>query len=144
MSQIYSAYLGKFVKDDANVSASLVEVLKDQTLFDWQKQWIIATLMQSGQADNAAVKVVMSLLNDANRHDALRAVAAMFVGRFGDHDRRKALFEIYKSVSEYVQLAIYFSSRSWPSVERKNARDSWGGHSEVHKLMSKGLAGLSA
>ena len=144
MSQIYSAYLGKFVKDDTNVSAKLVEVLKDQTLFDWQKQWIIATLMQAGQADNEAVKVVMSLLNDANRHDALRAVAAMFVGRFGDHDRRKALFGIYKSVSEYVQLAIYFSSRSWPAVERKNARDSWGGHSEVHKLMSKGLAALNA
>lgn len=144
MSQIYSAYLGKFVKDNNDVRTELVEILKEQTLFDWQKQWIVATLMQANKADNDSVKVVMGLLNDANRHDALRAVAAMFVGRFGDHDRRKALFGIYKSVSEYVQLAIYFSSRTWPPVERKNARDSWGGHSEIHKMMSKGLAGLKA
>jgi hypothetical protein len=77
----------------------------------------------------------MSLLVDANRHDALRAAVAMFVGKYGDHDRRKALFGIYKT-------AIYFSSQSWPAVERKNARDSWGGHGQLHKLMSKGLAAL--
>lgn len=140
MTQIYAAYLGKFVKADEDVRDALVDALKDVTFFDWQKMWIIATLMQASEASNRAVKVAMSLLSDANRHDALRAVAAMFVGKFGDHDRRKALFGIYKSVSEYVQLAIYFSSRNWPAVERKNARDSWGGHGQLHKIMSKALA----
>jgi hypothetical protein len=140
MTQIYAAYLGKFVGDDKDIRQALVETLSDDTFFDWQKMWIVATLMQAGEASNEAVKGVMSLLSDANRHDGLRAVAAMFVGRFGDHGRRKSLFSIYKTVSEYVQLAIYFSSRSWPPVERKNARDSWGGHGQLHKLMSKGLA----
>jgi hypothetical protein len=140
MTQIYAAYLGKFVSDDEDIRQALVETLSDENFFDWQKMWIVATLMQADKARDEAVKVVMSLLSNANRHDGLRAVAAIFVGRFGDHDRRKALFGIYKTVSEYVQLAIYFSSRSWPAVERKNARDSWGGHGELHKLMSKGLA----
>ena len=142
MTQIYASYLGKFVKNDEDIRDALADALTDQTFFDWQKMWIVATLMQAGQASNPAIKIAMSLLMDANRHDALRAVAATFVGRYGDHDRRKALFGIYKTVSEYVQLAIYFSSRSWPAVERKNARDSWGGHGQLHKVMSKGLAAL--
>jgi hypothetical protein len=144
MTQIYAAYLGKFLNDEDDIRQALVETLSDDTFFDWQKMWIVATLMQASQASNQAVKVVMSLLTDATHHDALRAVAAMFVGKYGDHDRRKALFGIYKTVSEYVQLAIYFSSRNWPAVERKNARDSWGGHGQLHKLMSKGLTSLKA
>jgi hypothetical protein len=142
MTQIYAAYLGKFVKDDKAIRTALVDTLSDTTFFDWQKMWIMATLMQTTRASDETVKVVMSLLTNPSRHDALRAVAAMFVGRYGDHDRRKALFGIYSTVSEYVQLAIYFSSRGWPAVERKNARDSWGGHGQLHKLMSKGLAAL--
>jgi hypothetical protein len=142
MTQIYASYLGKFVKGDEEIQKALVEALNDDTLFDWQKMWIVATLMQARETSDKAVKIVMALLTDANHHDALRAVAAMFIGKYGDHDRRKALFGIYKAASEYVQLAIFFSSRNWPPVERKNARDSWGGHGQLHKLMSKGLAAL--
>lgn len=142
MAQIYAAYLGKFVASNEKVAQTLGEALNEDTYFDWQKMWMIATLMQAGSASKASIKNCVSLLNDANRHDGLQAVAAMFVGKFGDHDRRKALFQTYKSVSEYVQIAIYFSSRRWPSVERKNARDSWGGHGQLHKLMSKALAGV--
>lgn len=140
MTQIYAAYLGKFVAEDEDVCDVLTEALENDTFFDWQKMWIAATLMQAGSATKASIKNCVALLNDANRHDALRAVAAMYVGRYGDHDRRKALFQTYQNVSEYVQLAIYFSSRRWPAVERKNARDSWGGHGQLHKLMSKGFA----
>lgn len=140
MTQIYAAYLQKFVANSAPVREALVEALDDKTFFDWQQMWLLATLMQAGEASDRAIRVAMSLLMDANRHDALRAAAALFVGRYGGHDRRKALFGIYTSVSDYVQLAIYFSSRNWPAVERKNARDSWGGHGPLHKLMSKGLA----
>jgi Reverse transcriptase (RNA-dependent DNA polymerase) len=142
MTQIYASYLGKFVNQREEVREALLGALDNPTFFDWQKMWIIATLMQSEEASKQAVKSAMSILSDATRHDALRAVAAVFVGRYGDHDRRKALFGIYKNVSEYVQLAIYFSSRSWPAVERKNARDSWGGHGQLHKIMSKGLVAL--
>jgi Reverse transcriptase (RNA-dependent DNA polymerase) len=142
MTQIYAAYLGKFVNDDDAVRKALVEALDDPGFFDWQKMWIVATLMQAKKASDRAVKIAMSLLIDANHHDALRAVVAMFVGKYGDHDRRKALVGVYKTASEYVQLAIYFASRSWPTVERKTARSSWGGHGQLHKLMSEGLASL--
>jgi hypothetical protein len=79
-------------------------------------------------------------LRDAGRHDALRAVAAIFVGRYGDSFRRKALQAMYPTVSSYVQAAIYYSSRYWPNVEKANARATWGGHTPLHGLMTAALA----
>jgi len=101
--------------------------------------WIVAALSQGSSAEDKYVKVAMSILGDGSRHDALRAVAALYVGRFGDHARRKGLFAVYGTVSEYVQLAIYYSSHGWPKAERLNAKSAWGGHSSLHKLMSEGL-----
>jgi hypothetical protein len=86
-----------------------------------------------------AVKAALDLLRDANRHEALRAVAAIYVGRFGDHTRRKALISIYRSVSSYIQAAIYYSSRHWPGTERSNAKASWGGHSPLHSLLTAAM-----
>ena len=135
MSQIYAAYLAKFLDTDG-ITELLLELLKDASLADWQKIWILAALSQVEAADDTAVKIALDLLKDANRHDALRAVAAIYVGRFGDHTRRKALISIYASVASYIQAAIYFSSKNWPSVERSNAKASWGGHGPLHNLLT--------
>jgi hypothetical protein len=43
------------------------------------------------------------------------AVAAIFMGRFGDHTRRKALVAYFGGVTPYIQTAIYFPSRNWPA-----------------------------
>lgn len=139
MSQIYAGYLAKFL-DGNDVHEFLLELLKDASLADWQKLWILAALSQGSIADDVAVKVVFELLKDANRHDALRAVAAIYIGKFGDHTRRKALISIYGSVSNYVQTAIYYSSRTWPSVERANAKASWGGHGPLHSLLTVAMS----
>jgi hypothetical protein len=141
MTQIYAAYLGRFVRERVDVQSVLIESLKDIAIYDWQKMWIAAALMQVENGGSEAVKIMVAILNDASRHDALRAVAAIFVGRFGDHGRRVDLFNTYRAVPEYVQLAIFYSSATWPPVERKNARASWGGHGPLHILMAAKLTG---
>jgi hypothetical protein len=100
--------------------------------------WVLAALSQAEAADDAAVKPALELLRDANRHDALRAVAAIYVGRFGDHTRRRALASIYGSVSSYIQATIYYSSVWWPSVERSTVK-GWGGHSTLHSLLTAAM-----
>ena len=72
------------------------------------------------------------------------SVAAIFVGRFGDMARRKNLNAIYPKLSGYIQAAIYFSSRSWPGVERSNARASWGKHTQLNALITAGIANQQA
>ena len=139
MAQIYAGYLVKFI-DSPDVAAALVEVLLEPGLFDWQKMWILAALLQADDAEDASVKVAAQIMGDANRHDALRATAAVYIGRFGDHGRRKALAATYVSVSPYVQAAIYFSSRDWPGPERANAKTLWGAQGGLSSLLTEALA----
>jgi hypothetical protein len=139
MSQIFSSYLANFIDTD-EVKLFLLELLQDTSLVDWQKMWALAALSQVTEAPDASVKIAASILKDTERHDALRAVAAIYVGRFGEHARRKALISYYPSVSPYVQSAIYFSSRHWPTIERGNARASWGSHNPLNILITAAIA----
>jgi hypothetical protein len=139
MSQIYASYLSKFL-DNKDVTNLLADLLADESLVDWQKMWILAALMQKNPGNDGPIKVALKILRDATRHDALRAVAAIYVGRFGDHARRKSLFSIYPSVSNYIQAAIYFSSQTWPPVERSNAKASWGGHGQLNTLLTSAMS----
>jgi len=143
MAQIYAAYLGKFVDGNDHIQVELVKLLKDNELFDWQRMWIVAALCQVSSLSDDVVREVWRILSDPTRHDGLRGSAAILVGRLGDIQRRRSLFQIYPTVSEYVQLAIYFSSRSWTGVERKNARAAWGAHSEYHRAMTAGFLAAS-
>jgi Reverse transcriptase (RNA-dependent DNA polymerase) len=139
MSQIYASYLAKFLENE-DVHNFLIDLLPDASLVDWQKLWILAALSQVPAADDVSVKVAMSLLKDGGRHEVLRAVAAIYAGRFGDHQRRKALIAYYGSVSQYVQAAIYFSTRGWPGIERSNAKASWGSQNPLNSLLTAGMA----
>ena len=139
MAQIYVSYLAKFLKNET-VSSFLLSLLQDEALFDWQRLWVLAALSQVSEANDNAVKIAWDLLKDASRHDALRAAAAIYVGRFGDHARRKALISLYGNVSAYVQAAIYFSSRAWPSPERATAKASWGSHGPLNSLLTVAMS----
>jgi hypothetical protein len=137
MTQIYSSYVAKFL-DEGDVRKTLCNLLQDSLLTDWQKMWILAALSQASDHEDAGVKIALTLFQDANRHDALRAVAAIFMGRFGDYERRKTLMAAYPSVSPYIQAAIYFSSRLWPKAERNNAKASWASHTQLNRLITRG------
>ena len=43
MSQIYASYLSNFLAD-GRIHDFLVSLLKDISLFDWQKTWVLAAL----------------------------------------------------------------------------------------------------
>jgi hypothetical protein len=134
MTQIYCAYLALFLT--SSVQTLMLSMLQDESLFDWQKMWLLAGLSQSKNGEDAVVKAALYLLKSADSHDALRAVAAIYVGRFGNHARRTALRSRYSSVSNYVQAAIFYSSQKWPSAERATAKASWSGHGMLHDLLT--------
>jgi hypothetical protein len=117
MTQIYASYLSRFIEAPA-VHSHLVGLMSDASLFDWQRMWVLAALLRVKPATDGPVQSALAILRDARRHDALRAVAAIYVGTYGNHARRKALIAIYSAVSPYVQATIYFSSRNWPPPER--------------------------
>lgn len=134
MTQIYCAYLARF--PTISVQELMLSLLQDKSLFDWQRMWLLAGLSQNKKGEDAVVKVALNLLKSADSHEALRAVAAIYAGRFGDHTRRTTLRTLYPSVSNYVQAAIFYSSQDWPSAERATAKASWSGHGVLQDLLT--------
>ncbi|TCN34075.1 RNA-directed DNA polymerase [Sinorhizobium americanum] len=139
MSQIYVSYLAKFLPE-RTVYQFLCQSLEDRTLVDWQTMWILAALITKKPSDEAPIKAALQILKDGTVHDATRAAAAIYVGRYGDATRRRALLGVYGSVSIYVQAAIYFASRYWPRVERLNAKAQWGALNPLNELLTKAFA----
>ena len=135
MAQIYASYLSRFISTK-EVHEALIKFLEDASLVDWQRMWVLAALLRAKPKNDRPVRAALAILKDANRHEASRAVAAIYVGTFGDLARRKALISIYSSTSAYIQAAIYYSSRLWPAVERGNAKASWGGHGELNHYLT--------
>ncbi|WP_309085299.1 RNA-directed DNA polymerase [Chelativorans sp.] len=138
MSQIYVSYLAKFLPQRP-VYRFLCRSLEDQSLVDWQVMWILAALITKDPPEDAPVKTALRILKDGTVHDATRAAAAIYVGRYGDAARRRALVALYGLVSPYVQSAIYFSSRYWPRTERGNARAQWGALGPLNELLTKAM-----
>jgi hypothetical protein len=139
MTQIYISYLSKLLPDNS-IYKFLCECLKERSLADWQIMWILAGLVSTPPPDDEPIKAALHILKDGSIHDAARAVAAIYVGRYGDATRRRALNGVYSTVSQYVQSAIYFSSRSWPGNERSNAKAQWGTLNPLNELLTKAMA----
>jgi hypothetical protein len=138
MSQIYSAYLAKFLEDE-DVREFLSDEAGDGTNMDWQRMWALAALMQAEKPTDSEVKVGLDIARDGSRHEGLRAVGAYFVGVHGDHGRRTNLRGAYAQMPPYVQSAVYASSRRWPGVEKNNAKAMWAGHSPLHTLLTEAM-----
>jgi len=90
MSQIYVSYLAKFLPEPS-VYQFLCKSLEDRSLVDWQLMWILAALITKEPPDDAPLKTALQILRDGSVHDATRATAAIYVGRYGDAARRRAL-----------------------------------------------------
>ncbi len=134
MSQLYCAYLSRFMEDE-DVYTFLCEAIQDSDRYDWQRMWILASLLQREAVEDSLVRDVNSIFSDGGCHETLRAVAAIFIGRFGDAARRKSLVKSYGNVSVYIQSAIFYISRKWPVVEKNNAKSMWGNGNELNKLI---------
>ncbi len=139
MTQIYASYLAKFISSK-EIQEFLIGLLYDDTLNDWQKMWILAALLQVKPSGDDSTEAAVKILKDANRHDAVRAVGAIYVGRYGDHHRRKALATLYARASPYIQTAIYYSSSYWKGAERSNAKVNWGSHGDLNSLLKTALS----
>jgi hypothetical protein len=139
MAQMYASYVARFIKDE-DVKEDLVDLLASNNLHEWQQLWIIGAMTQAESYNDAAVKTVAKVVANGNASEALRAIAANFVGRFGDHTRRDALREQYASLPEYVRGAVFYASRNWPAVEKGNAKALWSQESELHKAIAEAMA----
>lgn len=139
MTQIYASYLSQFIYK-ANIQTSIAEFIKDDVLVDWQKMWMFAALLKVKPKDSNPIQMALAIFRDAGRHETLRAVAAIYVGTYGDLGRRKILISLYAGLTPYLQAAIYFSTKDWPHNERAGARASWRSLTSLNSLLTSAMS----
>lgn len=144
MSQIYCSYLSNFL-GITEVRRSLEKLLSDAELYyDWQRMWILASLMTPESSDDSTVSAALKIFRDGQRHEALRAVAAIYTAKHGSFTRQKELADDYSLTgSTYLQTAVLYGARYFQTAQRRAAIKSWSGQSSTHTLVAKGIQNLS-
>lgn len=142
MSQIYCSYLSNFL-DAKEVREPLQTLLTDAELYyDWQRMWILASLMTPETSSDDTVASALRIYRDGQRHEALRAVAAIFTAKHGTFTRQKELADDYSlSGSTYLQTAVLYGARYFQSAQRRAALKSWSSQTSTHSLVAKGIEG---
>ncbi len=143
MSQIYCAYLTAFL-DRKEVRDALGNLLDSSELpYDWQRMWILASLMTPEKSVDGIVSAALRIYKDGRRHEALRAVAAIFVAKHGTFPRQKELSDNYNiSGSTYLQTAVLYGARYFNTPTRRASIKSWSGQSTTHLLVAKAIEGI--
>ena len=144
MSQIYCSYLSNFL-DAKKVRKSLQALLTNAEMYyDWQRMWILASLMTPDTSEDDIVASALRIYRDGQRHEALRAVAAIFTAKHGSFTRKKELADDYNlSGSIYLQTAVLYGARYFQSAQRRAALKSWSSQTGTHSLVAKGIESVT-
>lgn len=144
LTKLYSSYLSTISITNADISGRIEELVNDERLaYDWQLMWVVAAFTRAESVSTSTVNSVLRLLRDTTRSVALRGLCAIVVGMHGHAGQRRNLRHHYlDEPSEYVRTAILFSSRYFPTPERRSCLNAWSGHSITHTLVSEAIRRL--
>jgi retron-type reverse transcriptase len=144
MAQIYCSYLSNFL-DAKEVRFALQTLFTNAELYyDWQRMWILASLMTPDHSEDEIVAWALKTYKDGQRHEALRAVAAIFTAKHGAFARKKELADEYNiSGSIYLQTAVLYGARYFQSAQRRAVLKSWSSQTGTHSLVAKSIEGLA-
>ena len=143
MSQIYCSYLSPFLEDKSVRDSLRCLLTNTEVYYDWQRMWILAALMTPATSEDDIVSAALRIYRDGQRHEALRAVAAIFVAKHGTFIRQKELFDAYGiSGSPYLQTSVLYGARYFQKDMRKAGIKSWASQSSTHLLVAKAIESL--
>lgn len=137
MAQIFAKYLQLFVNKNESICEEVEKIFSSEDLiYDYQLHWVYALLMFSKRVKRGTVVSALRHLQNARRSDVIRAVSAIFIGRFGDTAQRRVLRTHYDNeASPYVKAAIIYSLKHFPKTERDTYFRAWRGHDEIYPLV---------
>jgi len=144
MSKIYNSYLSTLGIDYPEIFEDIENLIEDERIaYDWQLLWVLADLMRADNVSTRAINAVMRILRDSSRSVALRGLCAILIGMHGHAGQRRNLKHHYaEEPSGYVRTSILFSTRYFPTAERRSCNNAWSGHSTNHTLISEAVRTL--
>ncbi|MBI2166420.1 MAG: hypothetical protein HYU29_08490 [Chloroflexi bacterium] len=140
MTRTYCAYLSKFARGRDDVRGALQEMLKSKTAYDSELQWPIAALLSASSNPPSSVSDALNILTDLRRSEELRALCAIFVGKFGNAASRTVLRGHWDSEpAQHVKAAMIYSLLFFGKEERHVLLTYWGQQGEIFALLAKAV-----
>ena len=137
MTRTYCVYLSKFVRSRGKVRSALQTMLKSTIAYDSELQWPTAALLSAPSNSMSSVLDALSILTDLRRSEELRALCAIFVGKFANAGSRTVLRGHWDSEpSQHVKAAMIYSLLWFGKEERHVLLTHWGGQGEISALLA--------
>lgn len=140
LTRHYFSYLNHFAKNNEEVRQR-IEVLICANGFhlDYQRMYYLAGIMSCIAVDNKTVKHALNWLQDGRIGDPTRAIAAIFVAKFGLAQDKQSVREMYDTTSPYVKAAILYSAQYFVAADKSVMKKAWRGHSKINALIASSI-----
>jgi hypothetical protein len=145
MAQRYAKYLKPFVMRNEDICREVERIfLEEDLIYEFQLHWLYALLEYSPEVSNGTVISAIRHLQDPRRSEVIRAVSAVFIGKFGSASQRGLLRAQYQDETPFVRAAILYALKHFPKIEQNTCFRAWGGHDEIYPLVIKAAKKMMA
>jgi len=140
LTRLYFSYLNYFARKNQDVQGRIEDLIRRNGFYlDYQRMYYMAGILPCEKVDKDTVRHVVEWLNSTKLGSATRAIAAIFVAKFGTARDRRAVRAKYDNEDPYVRAAILYSSQYFIAAEKATMRTAWKGHSEINSLIASAI-----
>lgn len=137
LAQQFAKYLKPYAKSNPSIVKRLEFIYSSsEIIYEYQTIWLLALLLTAETLELETVNKAYYNLTERKYSDALRAIGALMVAKYGNAGQRRLLKNYYQDEpSPYVRASILYSARYFPKGERDACYAAWGGHDETNSLI---------
>lgn len=140
LTRHYFSYLNHFAKTNAAVKQRIEGMIRANGFYlDYQRMYYLAGVMSCDSVDNSTVKHALNWLQDGRIGDPTRAIAAIFISKFGLVQDKQNVREMYDNTSPYLKAAILYSAQFFVGADKAVMKKAWRGHSDINALISAAI-----
>lgn len=141
LTQLHLSYLSGFTARRSDIVEFLGQLIISGALqLDFQRMYIFGALMNAQKNSRPVCNAALKWLENKSIAKEARAMAALFVAKFGTPNQKRAVRLAYENEpAMYVKTAILYASKYFTTPERRTCLRAWGGHSETNILLGHAM-----
>jgi len=139
LTRLYAAYISRFAPSNADAVTQIEnQIQTDNFITDYERMYAMAAILNTEAITRNTTRKAIEWLESASVVPATRALAAIFISKFGSaNEKRRVRLRYENETSEFVRSALLYSASYFPSAERRAMKQAWAGHSAVNSLIGE-------
>ncbi len=140
LTRHYFSYLNHFARVVPEVRRRIENLITENGFhLDYQRMYHMAGVMSCDTVEGPTVQHVLRWFEDRRIGNPTRAIAAIFVAKFGTARERRVIRAAYDEEPPYVQSAILYASQFFIAAEKSTMKAAWKGHSDLNALIASAI-----